>query len=69
MRATKPMPAKRFSEFRLDHLNAPEQGIAVIRKFLAGHPDCRILATCRRHQNHGKLTAVWKNKFACSARQ
>src|ERR1700693_372934 len=43
-----------FFEFRLDHLAAPEQGIAVIRKFLAAHPDCRILATCRRHQNHGK---------------
>ena len=27
----------------------------MIRKFLAGHPDCCILATCRRHQNHGKF--------------
>ena len=44
-----------FFEFRLDHIPAPEQGVAVIRKFLAGHPDCRILATCRRHQNHGKF--------------
>lgn len=44
-----------FFEFRLDYLTAPEQGIAVIRKFLAAHPDCRILATCRRHQNHGKF--------------
>jgi 3-dehydroquinate dehydratase/shikimate dehydrogenase len=44
-----------FLEFRLDYLPAPEQGIAVIRKFLAGHPDCAILATCRRHQNHGKF--------------
>jgi len=44
-----------FFEFRLDYLPAPEQGIAVIRKFLAAHPECCILATCRRHQNHGKF--------------
>src|SRR6202451_1350772 len=44
-----------FFEFRLDYLPAPEQGIPVIRKFLAAHPDCCILATCRRHQNHGKF--------------
>ena len=44
-----------FFEFRLDYLPAPEQGVAVIRKFLAAHPDCCILATCRRHQNHGKF--------------
>ncbi len=44
-----------FFEFRLDYLPSPEQGVTVIRKFLAGHPDCTILATCRRHQNHGKF--------------
>ncbi len=44
-----------FFEFRLDYLPAPEQGIAVIRKFLVAHPECCILATCRRHQNHGKF--------------
>ena len=44
-----------FFEFRLDYLPAPEQGVAVIRKFLASHPECCILATCRRHQNHGKF--------------
>jgi len=44
-----------FFEFRLDYLPGPEQGIAAIRKFLGGHPDCCILATCRRHQNHGKF--------------
>src|ERR1700685_4213426 len=43
-----------FFEFRLDYLPAPEQGIPVIRKFLSAHPECSILATCRRHQNHGK---------------
>lgn len=44
-----------FFEFRLDYLPVPEQGIAVIRKFLAAHPDCSILATCRRHQNQGRF--------------
>jgi 3-dehydroquinate dehydratase / shikimate dehydrogenase len=42
-------------EFRLDYLPAPEQGLAVIKKFLASRPECAILATCRRHQNHGKF--------------
>ena len=46
---------ERFFEFRLDYLPTPEQGIAAIRKFLSRHSDCTILATCRRHQNHGKF--------------
>jgi 3-dehydroquinate dehydratase/shikimate dehydrogenase len=45
---------ERFFEFRLDYLPTPEQGVSAIRKFLAKHSDCTILATCRRHQNHGK---------------
>jgi len=44
-----------FFEFRLDYLTAPEHGIAAIRKFLMAHPDCSLLATCRRHQNQGKF--------------
>jgi|SRR5579863_380815 len=44
-----------FLEFRLDHLDNPESGIKVIRDFLKQHPECIILATCRRHQNHGKF--------------
>ena len=44
-----------FLEFRLDHLDHPEQGVKVIREFLKQHPECIILATCRRHQNHGKF--------------
>ncbi len=43
-----------FFEFRLDYLPAPEQAFAAIRDFLKVHPDCTILATCRRHQNHGR---------------
>jgi 3-dehydroquinate dehydratase/shikimate dehydrogenase len=45
---------ERFLEFRLDYLASPEQGIAAMRKFLSRHSDCTILATCRRHQNHGR---------------
>jgi 3-dehydroquinate dehydratase/shikimate dehydrogenase len=45
---------ERFLEFRLDYLPTPEQGVAAIRKFLSRHADCTILATCRRHQNHGR---------------
>lgn len=45
---------ERFFEFRLDYLPSPEQGNLAIRKFLARHSDCTILATCRRHQNHGR---------------
>jgi 3-dehydroquinate dehydratase/shikimate dehydrogenase len=46
---------ERFLEFRLDYLPSPGQGIAAIRRFLARQPDCAILATCRRHQNHGRF--------------
>src|SRR5579862_6922776 len=46
---------ERFFEFRLDYLAKPEQGVAAIRKFLARHADCTILATCRRHQNMGRF--------------
>src|SRR6266852_7412373 len=44
-----------FLEFRLDYLNRPEQGIEIIHSILERHPGCAILATCRRHQNHGKF--------------
>ncbi len=45
---------ERFFEFRLDYLPQPEQGFQAIADFLGAHPDCSILATCRRHQNHGR---------------
>jgi 3-dehydroquinate dehydratase/shikimate dehydrogenase len=44
-----------FLEFRLDHLDQPVNGIKVIREFLKAHTGCIVLATCRRHQNHGKF--------------
>ncbi len=42
-----------FLEFRVDYLPNPMDGAQVIRDFLAAHPQCTVLATCRRHQNHG----------------
>src|SRR5581483_6177805 len=44
-----------FLEFRLDYLDNPLAGAEVIRGFLEQHPDCTVLATCRRHQNRGRL--------------
>jgi 3-dehydroquinate dehydratase/shikimate dehydrogenase len=42
-----------FLEFRLDYLPQPIDGVKAIRRFLDQRPDCTVLATCRRHQNHG----------------
>ena len=44
-----------FLEFRLDYLRDPALGARAIAEFLHGYPNCTILATCRRHQNHGKF--------------
>jgi 3-dehydroquinate dehydratase / shikimate dehydrogenase len=44
-----------FLEFRLDYLENPGRGADAIRDFLDKFPECAILATCRRHQNHGKF--------------
>ena len=44
-----------FFEFRLDYLPEPEQGIEAIKRFLKDNPECTLLATCRRHQNHGRF--------------
>jgi 3-dehydroquinate dehydratase/shikimate dehydrogenase len=46
---------ERFLEFRLDYLPSYERGIQAIKKFLSRHPDCVILATCRRRQNQGRF--------------
>ncbi len=50
------LAGERFLEFRLDYLPDPERGIQAMKKFLAKHSDCTILATCRRRQNQGKFT-------------
>src|SRR5579872_3029624 len=52
-----------FLEFRLDYLEFPEQGIKVIRDLLKQHSDCIVLATCRRHQNHGKFNGSIEDQF------
>lgn len=44
-----------FLEFRLDYLPQPIAGVEAIRRFLEKHSDVTILATCRRHQNHGRF--------------
>src|SRR3978361_1758442 len=44
-----------FLEFRLDYLPDPAKGARAIAPFLVDHPGCTVLATCRRHQNHGRF--------------
>ena len=44
-----------FLEFRLDFLDQPHKGAEAIKGFLEHYPECIVLATCRRHQNHGKF--------------
>ncbi|HVW83623.1 MAG TPA: type I 3-dehydroquinate dehydratase, partial [Bryobacteraceae bacterium] len=44
-----------FLEFRLDYLPDPMIGARAIADFLECYPNCTILATCRRHQNHGRF--------------
>jgi 3-dehydroquinate dehydratase/shikimate dehydrogenase len=47
-----------FLEFRLDYLRRPADGIKAIREFLAEHPECSILATCRRRQSRGRFNGA-----------
>jgi 3-dehydroquinate dehydratase/shikimate dehydrogenase len=53
-----------FLEFRLDFLSEPREGAAAIRGFLEQFPDCIVLATCRRHQNHGKFNGSIEEQLA-----
>ena len=53
-----------FLEFRLDYLNHPARGAEAIACFLDQFPDCLILATCRRHQNHGKFNGSIEEQLA-----
>jgi 3-dehydroquinate dehydratase/shikimate dehydrogenase len=52
-----------FLEFRLDYLTRPEQGAEAIGQFLRDYPEAMILATCRRHQNHGKFNGSIEDQF------
>jgi len=53
-----------FLEFRLDFLDEPAQGAAAIPAFLEEYPDCILLVTCRRHQNHGRFNGSIEEQLA-----
>ena len=53
-----------FLEFRLDFLDNPCKGAEAITGFLQQFPECTIIATCRRHQNHGKFNGSIEEQFA-----
>src|SRR5215471_12209355 len=53
-----------FLEFRLDFLDNPAKGAAAIPGFLEEFPDCILLATCRRHQNHGRFNGSIEEQLA-----
>jgi 3-dehydroquinate dehydratase/shikimate dehydrogenase len=55
---------EQFLEFRLDFLDNPRKGAEAVATFLAEFPDCTLLATCRRHQNHGKFNGSIEEQFA-----
>ncbi|MDE3195200.1 MAG: shikimate dehydrogenase [Acidobacteriota bacterium] len=52
-----------FLEFRLDYLLDPAKGALAIAAFLESYPNVTILATCRRHQNHGKFNGSIEDQF------
>ena len=52
-----------FLEFRLDYLPQPMDGVKAIRRFLDKHPEICLLATCRRHQNHGHFNGSIEEQF------
>lgn len=54
---------ERFLEFRLDYLPNPKDGLAVIRDFLQRYPEATVMATCRRHQNHGRYNGSIDEEF------
>ncbi len=53
-----------FIEFRLDYLTIPVEGIAAIKRFAEAHPEVTLLATCRRHQNHGRFNGSVEEQLA-----
>jgi 3-dehydroquinate dehydratase / shikimate dehydrogenase len=55
---------EQFLEFRLDFLDQPRKGAEAIAGFLEQFPDCILLATCRRHQNHGKFNGSIEEQLA-----
>src|SRR6266545_3751227 len=53
-----------FLEFRLDYVEDPYRAAEEIRDFLVKYPDCTVVATCRRHQNHGKFNGSIEEQLA-----
>jgi 3-dehydroquinate dehydratase/shikimate dehydrogenase len=53
-----------FLEWRLDYLDNPAKGAEAIRGFIDEFPDTVVLATCRRHQNHGKFNGSIEEQLA-----
>src|SRR5580693_1831185 len=53
-----------FLEFRLDFLDQPADGACAIRGFLEQFPECIVMATCRRHQNHGRFNGSIEEQIA-----
>src|SRR5262245_19244508 len=53
-----------FLEFRLDFLENPCKGAEAISGFLEQFPECTVLATCRRHQYHGKFNGSVEEQLA-----
>src|SRR5947208_16119460 len=53
-----------FLEFRLDYLDHPCRGAEAIRRVLDEFPDLIVVATCRRHQNHGKFNGSIEEQLA-----
>jgi len=53
-----------FLEFRLDYLENPQAGAEAIANFVRSYPECMVLATCRRHANHGKFEGSVEREIA-----
>src|ERR1051326_5913934 len=53
-----------FLEFGLDFLDNPMKGADAIRGLVVEFPETGVLATCRRHQNHGRFNGSIEEQFA-----
>ena len=60
----KPRRAKLSWNFAWTSWTIRCKGAEAIRRFLEQFPDCIVLATCRRHQNHGKFNGSIEEQFA-----
>ena len=56
-------PGRRFWSSVWTTFPRPETGAEAIGQFLRDYPEATILATCRRHQNHGKFNGSVEQQF------